>query len=1347
MLFSISFLLVFWLKITVLAAAAQTPESFKIWSILCYLIGDTDPKLLTSLFPIVTQLEESSLNENNGDLNLVDYISYVLEMDFDRAELSSLLPIFAKYYPLGLSISQHNISSKTYFELNGQKYNNPDDVFYLKSSDLKKQKQLDDLDDAFYKYPIIGEKLEAPIVKLYGCPIDNSNFEDFNRNLYSEASTTGKFRYIWIPTCIPEGNFSPDTFFMSATPIKVTDKKFSRLEWNNEEINIPDDLKEASYTVFNPTPEDLKDLDIKVASLITDRFQKRKNIKDIIMYTKELVNNFILLGERLLKLNINEKILAANEEWKSLGVDYNLLGLYINGQNIKLTSLNEYTLLNGIVAEYKRMIFLKNSLLNYGKNLKDDLVKKLLNNFSQLSLSNIQESQPIKIDLHKIPGFSESIIYFNDIEIDAQYNELSSDIGVFFDKTKYGEIPELRQNWNEVVFAINFNRLEDDITKEALLGMLRAIEVTLQGYPQRIGLLPICDDEKILSKIYKLKNRNLENLTKFLEGLLEGKKPKSLTTDIDIPNVKAITEDLQIRDNYIIVNGEIYPFLANTWRYLITRVTKKDIDAIRRGLKKYHNMNDKNINVRGILHLASTDTRHFKYTPDYFVDADYTPINNFALSSITDRVLEYINNDNYNTLHTISLVGDIDEEDFIRNINNALSIGFDGVRIRIIHTGSISSRNWKLLKSSKKSDLVNILTDLKGATNKSKTKDELQRNIFKDWLLEINADRLLSSSFITLNGRFIHLNKNEIISSIQFKSLVMREARRTLDCIKALDTIIPDYSEQRVDADFIESITSILSKLFYQGTDYFHNGIEFTAETQLSRVDFSGLLSKKIITNLNDKSKSDELIDLLLVLDPLEERTQKILSLVNEISSLPFVNIQLLILPTKELTINPINRFYGNNMKSIVNEKQSFFDIEYDIPSMVILNEENNKFEGLEIIVHTFNFEEPIISSNVDGLSGICLELVDSDGNVESQTTTMSTFGYGRFEVHNLLNNYTIRSCDPRYEVDSFSMDCRSDYIPQTHISIASFSPKKVFVKLKETGEEVISNGNTNNNYLNIYTVLKTEEDEELYKEMVIKLMSSLKEDQRLRFWVIKDKFSNNMETFRKTLDVIDKDHSQIELNFIKFNWPYWLRPQRFKNRRLDVSKMIFNDILFKPDVNHVVYMDPQQEPFDPFQLYESEKMKKGPFVITRMRGKGYWNEGYWDKMLKEKKLRFHNIHPGFLINLNTLRETHGSDKLRVHYQRLSGDVVSLNNIDQDLINDIQSEVGISPLRRTLLAPMALDDTKYSHLKSKFESSAKSLNIQETTLETLNPYPDDLLDDDLEDNGSEDNGFFEQDEL
>ena len=172
--------------------------------------------------------------------------------------------------------------------------------------------------------------------------------------------------------------------------------------------------------------------------------------------------------------------------------------------------MDPWSLVRIVSKELKEQQLLSEMLENYKLTLrgKAGLSKELLKKFSQLSLSNLQGSQPPKYDLHRFPGFSESIIYFNDIEKDLQYKEkLSTKLSSFFDKSDFGILPAFKENWNEVVFVIDFSDLYSKENLSALSGLLRALDIIKNGYPQRIGLLPLYHGEMppVLRNIYELK--------------------------------------------------------------------------------------------------------------------------------------------------------------------------------------------------------------------------------------------------------------------------------------------------------------------------------------------------------------------------------------------------------------------------------------------------------------------------------------------------------------------------------------------------------------------------------------------------------------------------------------------------------------------------------------------------------------------------------------------------------------------------------------------------------------------------------------------------------------------------
>lgn len=487
------------------------PESARVWSITQYLLRGDKESILQSIYPMIFQLDDEMEQDLNDDICSA-VASRISELG--EPHLASLIPFYCRRYPMGIPAFYCAAQAdEYYFVLNGKRYKNPDDMYYLESGELNKQAQVSDSAMVLPGEAVIGCNTKAPIVHFYGCPDEEGLFEEFNRNLYSEATQTGKLRFIWRPTC------SLKDTYLGPFPVGMTMKDKSFVEnLPNEVLNVPDSFDKSKFAIQIPSDKELSDLDLKVANLIAENYQYNLSFDFALKFAKDLVNNFPIVVPELISMpNDTELITESNEKLAKSGVDYKLLGLYLNGQNWKVSSLNEYTLINALKAEYYKLKQLSSCLSQINDDVSLVTAKRLITYFAQISLPNLQQLQPVKLDLHRIRGFSESVIYFNDIEIDDQYRDLTRDIEKFFEKSKFGEIPEYRHNWSELIFVIDFNHLDDPDTKLALEGLKRAISVITQGYPQRIGLLPLNtgDAGNIIKKIYELKNEDLLLLEDF----------------------------------------------------------------------------------------------------------------------------------------------------------------------------------------------------------------------------------------------------------------------------------------------------------------------------------------------------------------------------------------------------------------------------------------------------------------------------------------------------------------------------------------------------------------------------------------------------------------------------------------------------------------------------------------------------------------------------------------------------------------------------------------------------------------------------------------------------------------
>lgn len=1297
------------------------PEPLKVWSALKFLLRHDDDISIAEFYPIVTGLEDLDVDIeiSAGGESLQDFVSSILSVKYGRSDLAYLLPLYCDAYPMG-SISDdlieeyNSVSGEMFFQLNGKRYENSDDVFYLKSSELKQQALVVDSNIVSSDDVIIGDNGDSPLIIFYGCPDVDGVFEEFNRNLYSEAINTGKFRYVWRPTCQLEDTAIKNIPISLSVRQKTEGTDLAPLI---ESFNIPKDYMKSEFSLYHPSGEELKDLDVKVASMIAKYYESSGKFKDTVDYAQSVIDNFPLLIQDLASSQQDTKrVLKSNERLKKKGIDYQMLGLYINGQNWKVSSLDQTTLLDAISAEYFNVCRVQRILARMDSHANRTIAKLLVDRFSQYSLPNLRELQPVKLDLHRIPGFSESIIYFNDIERDSQYNDLTDDVEQFFEKSKFGEIPEYRSNWNELIFVIDFGSLNDIETQVALEGLNRAIEIMSQGYPQRIGLLPLSTgtSDDIIRRIYEIKHSDLLELEKFLKNLSTEKVHISCNYK-HIPDVSRILNELQIFKNSIIVNGEIYPFKKNTWHYLVAKVVKEDTAYLKKALSKYSDIDRSAADVRKILHLKSADIRDNKYTPDYFSDAIYTFMNNTALYSLKDRTLTYTKGYVYNIIHTVTLVDDFNTKTALLRLRNILQTNFSGVRIRAIHTGSLSFQTWLKLESWMSKELIfDKFDQLVATTDKNIPKFELDRLALAEWLPELPKNYLNLSSFLILNGRFIHFENYEVPSRKMIDGIIKREAKRTLDVIYSMESLYPSFSDKKVDSDFIEMLAAALTKMFYQGTQIYQNGPEYTPEATISRMDFSGLFAINNYTSFQSCTE-ERPIELFLLMDPLEERSQKFLKLVELAYSLPFVNCKIVILPTEALHIMPISRFYLDEADgSKIRGLEKHFQIELESPSNLYVSN-LDELEGVVIEIHAFTNNDTVSTTTIEGVGGVCFELIDENDNVVDTCITMTSFGYGQFIANKLFHKYRVRSCDSRFQVTSFATDARSDYVSSEWFALKNLNPVKVHVEVEQVKKE--KSTPHIGKELNVYSVLKNDlEEEENYKKMVVATLSSSScQGEKVKFWILDQPYIT--ESFKKFCEAINQNpsnHGTIE--FLKYSWPLWLRPQTFNSRKLDSMKLMFLDVLFPLNVSKLLYVDPTSTPIDLIELSKIQNFDT-PLAMFKATGSGYWNEGYWANMLSKNKLKFYSIKPAAVINLEKFRHRNYGDKLRLHYQRLTADPRSLVKIDQDLVNDLQLEVPITNLRlshrktpdidQDLFNSHVLSIEEYLEKKAKLDSSAE----------------------------------------
>ncbi|CEP64838.1 Kre5p LALA0_S14e00430g [Lachancea lanzarotensis] len=1260
---------------------SSSGQTLRAWNTLVKLVDDRN--VLQQLYFEIAGVADDSDDWDGAD-DSAQFSDRIVDVLYSyNSDLAGLFPLHFASEP-GFS---SNTSNENFFILNDKKFQSPDDLFYLKSSDLAAQKLTIESEITSPEDVILGSNENAPLIQFYGCD-RVSSWESFNRNLLTECQS-GKIRFLWRSTC---PNDQILDFVPSAVALTVKNS-----QWDKPvelPLEVPESFRDNEYYAQQVNDAKLSDLDKKVTSAICDLYEETKDFSKTLKYMKQVVDNFPALAQKLTKLQVSDtKLVEALNKTTENGIDHTMLGFYINGQYHKLSNLDKVSVVEAVTAELTRIDLIRKLLQDYeGLNDKESttVAKDLVQKFSTHSLATLQNSQPAKYDLHRVPGFSESVIYFNDIENGAVYKEkLSDNIGEFFKQSEFGHIPAYRENWNEVVFVINLSELESKDTLEALQGLLRAVSVVENGHPQRIGFLPMvtsCQDNGLLRRIYELKSKSLKRLTNYLQELSVGtgvrsSEYKNLPPVLDILHAK-----LKLKNSSIIINGEIYPFKSNLWNYMIAKVIKKDVSYIKDELRRINAAGV--LTAREILHRRSFTERNLKLAPDYFEDATYFVTNTTVLKKLGTRLLEFTKSRDHNVLHTISIVDDFNTPLALRRLLNASKVGLLGVRIRAIHTG-VETKQWnkvrQLVENYSFTNIEKIISTIKAKS----AINVIDHAVFNAWIFELPYDKSVRNSFMTINGRFVQFEEDEVPSTNEYEMILQREALRVLDATQALQDIFPHFLDTSIDSDLIEMVSSVLTKLFYDGQRFYNNGIDYTAEGSLSRIDLEEFVNFAAYNSFQHSSDVKK-VDITLIVDPLEERTQKLLTLVSELQGLDFINIRLHFLPTMDLKLFPIHRFWFeiSDLTPEIEEPGKYYvDIERPLHwHLGPLKEGSAEFEYAILEINAFDDAAVPSKGLVEGKGNVCLQLVNRENKVIDKTFTSTTFGYGQLRIHNLGGHYRIESCSENLKVTSFSFDAHSNYAPAKSFDVTSFSPLRAYVKIKdEENFQTTESLDVVRSSVDIFSIVENQDEENALKGLIASILNSNLENG-IRLWVLTGE-PPSIDLLQFLNDVSRKFGSRIKFEFIKYDWPRWLRPQRFTEDELVAVKVLMLDYVFPGEVDKLMYMEPGTRLEDLKALWEFKF--DTTFCLPRAYhsdGIPYWKEGYWQTFLSKHNLKFHAIDPVFIVNLTKYRNDHVGEKMRIHYQRLSAGINFLAKIDQDLINDMQPKVPISTMRRSLVA-------------------------------------------------------------
>ncbi|KAJ1918379.1 killer toxin resistant protein [Tieghemiomyces parasiticus] len=198
---------------------------------------------------------------------------------------------------------------------------------------------------------------------------------------------------------------------------------------------------------------------------------------------------------------------------------------------------------------------------------------------------------------------------------------------------------------------------------------------------------------------------------------------------------------------------------------------------------------------------------------------------------------------------------------------------------------------------------------------------------------------------------------------------------------------------------------------------------------------------------------------------------------------------------------------------------------------------------------------------------------------------------------------------------------------------------------------------------------------------LAIMILSVLRHTQNpVKFWFIENFMSPSFKSFLPALAA----RYGFAYQLVTYQWPYWLRAQREKQRIIWGYKILFLDVLFPLDLDRVIFVDADQIVRTDLADLAALDLQGAPYGYTpfcdnrpEMDRFRFWKDGWWAQHLAGRP---YHISALYVVDLRRFRQLAAGDRLRQQYQGLSADPNSLANLDQDLPNHLQHLVPIFSL-------------------------------------------------------------------
>lgn len=1205
----------------------------------------------------------------------------------------------------------NTVDGNSWVVYNNKVYCSPDDLYAIQTEEDRGASPL-----AFDR--VIGDE-SAPLLVLYGDGVSES-FKEMLRNLYLSARD-GKLRFVWRYVPVGDDNevlpgYGVDLTLKRTDYLTVESLKKKKSQAKNVNF-VKDPLSVLASDEIRPVESD-----IALGYKLTKYVLSQENLYEALRLVLENFPKYAHhIGHAVSEVSDVKRAADYNEE---MGASEDSNGLYINGATVDKDHLDIHVVISALTSE----LSLIQELQHHGLSITQ--AKRIIFKFALLSAvketqfrqgNTLMGENENRFQVYKHSFYNDrhsrgGVVFFNDIENDKSYEFYEADrqaayLNSALKNMPHGQLPALRENVHDLILAINFGH------KEQLRVFFTVAKFFLdQGIPKQVGVLPLIGfdprDERIAQVFYFLAETTdpkeaLALLYKILEAKSEEEETEILNQIPTPPDQRLYGEHRHTAQTFsleqpsVIMNGVVLDMQGSEWQKELRNQVAQDVRLLQYHISKG---SDKGKKLKDILYANAKMERNLRVIPKDPATKIY--------KKITTELIDHsfvLRNSAKEGHGTFWLIGDANLEVVLKQLALLVQFVADSnqrLQIRVINT---SSDSLLLEKLTTLGSLTKANAAVAGDIILAYTPQERPLNETILSVLERNSIQLRWPSLL-FSLRYFRLEQT--FDSKELALLVEFETKQRLSIIK--DTVdgdpelfalreFPDFNKGDLsDCDWYDVVTSVVTKSFYvdvRGDD-------------VARFDFYSLNANNSIA-VTDYERPREL-DVLAIIDPLEEKSQKIVAILNAMKDLPFVNVRLLLQPRKDAEIRRFYRgvfpsaqpeFVDGRLKdhtaNFVAIPGELLTTDIDAPQRWIVTAKkanvdlDNVQAGDDDYFGVFQLKHILVEGAAfdikygSGATGLELELYNE--HKSSETSVMAWLGYfqlrgqpGTSKLRLKPGSNSEKHCAVLSAGES-KFSANTEPIVEQQVEIFSLEGRQINVRIQKNpefeGTNLLTEPRTRGEHadINVFSIASGK----LYERLLSIMMASVRAHtkQTIKFWIIENYVSPELVA---KLPVLASTYD-FDYELITYRWPAWLRPQREKQRTIWGYKILFLDVIFPQDLDKVIFVDADSIVRADLQGLIDLDLEGAPYGFTpmcdsrkEMDGFRFWKEGYWTEVL-EDQFKYH-ISALYVVDLNKFRSVIAGDRLRSHYQNLSKDPNSLANLDQDLPNNMQRWIKIHSL-------------------------------------------------------------------